>query len=65
MKGGTFKWINEKYYKDICLGSRPEKVPPKKFSAGLGVTEELPLPQGVREELTQKNFFRYFMLSDS
>ena len=35
----------------------------KKYSFGLGVTEELPLSRGVRE-LTQKNF-RYFMLTDS
>ena len=39
---------------DICLGSCPEKVPPKKYSFGLGVTEELPLPRGVTEELAQK-----------
>ena len=48
---------------DICLGSRPKKVGRKKYSFGLDVTEELPLPRGVNE-LTQK-IFRYFMLTDS
>ena len=46
---------------DICLGSCPETVFPKKYSFDLGVTEELPLPRGVRE-LTQ-NFFWYFVLA--
>ena len=49
---------------DICLGSCPETVFPKKYSFALGVTEELPLPRGVRE-LTQNVFFRYFMLTDT
>ena len=45
---------------DICLGSCTEKVFQRKYSFDLGVTEELPLPRGVRE-LT-RIFFRYFLL---
>ena len=42
------------YAGDICLRSRLERVFPKKYSFGLSVTKEFPLPRGVREELILK-----------
>ena len=43
------------YVGDIYLGSL-ERVFPKKHSFVLGVTEELPLSRGVRDELILKGF---------
>ena len=45
------------YVRDICLGSRLEKVIPKKYLLCLGFSEELPLTRGVRGELILKGFW--------
>ena len=52
------------YVGDICLGSGLERAFPKKYSFGLGVTEEFPFPRGVRDELILKEFSDYFAYSD-
>ena len=41
---------------DICLVSCLERVFPKKYSFGFGVTEKPPLRRGVRDELILKRF---------
>ena len=41
---------------DICSESCPEKIPAEKYFLGLVVTEELPLPRGVSEQVTQNMF---------
>ena len=42
MKLGKIGSNNESKMGDVCLGSFPEKVLPKKYLFDLGVTEELP-----------------------
>ena len=44
----------------ICL----EGVFPKKYSFGLGLTEELPLPRGVKDQLMMKEVSDAYGYSD-
>ena len=52
------------YVGGICLATCLKRVFPKKYSFGLGFSEELPLPRGVRDERNLKGFSDDYGYSD-